>query len=59
MKICKSQFYLVYMIYESLGDNEKIVNLQHIGYLIDYLFMQSPKSCLYYVVDLNLLFSFS
>ncbi|CAD8049299.1 unnamed protein product [Paramecium primaurelia] len=50
---------IFYMIYESLADYEKIVNLQHIGFLIDYLFLQSPKSCLYYVVDLNLLFAFS
>ncbi|CAD8060041.1 unnamed protein product [Paramecium sonneborni] len=50
---------IFYMIYESLGDQERIVNLQHLGHLIDYLFLQSPKSCLYYVVDLNLLFAFS
>ncbi|CAD8141416.1 unnamed protein product [Paramecium octaurelia] len=50
---------IFYLIYEALGDNEKPVNLQHIAYLIDYLFLQSPKSCLYYVVDLNLLFAFS
>ncbi|CAD8058114.1 unnamed protein product [Paramecium sonneborni] len=44
MKICKSYFQLVYMIYESLKDYERTINLQHIGQLIDYLFLQSPKS---------------